>query len=74
MGPVHHTPSIIPLIDTGKLNTVAFIERIHSRRKIDIVSNQYGMAGIQANDEPLMSTAVKIIHKQFDHLSFTPYP
>lgn len=74
MGPVHHTPPIIPLIDTGKLNTVAFIESIHSRCEIDIVRNQYGMAGIQANDEPLMSTAVKIIRKQSDHLSFTPYP
>ncbi len=74
MGPVHHTPPIIPLINTGKLNTVAFIKRIHSRREIDIVRDQYGMAGIQTNDEPLMPAAVKIIRKQSYHLSFTPYP
>ena len=73
MGPVHHTPPLIPLIDSGKLDTVTCIEGIHPRRKIDVMGDQNSMPGSQAYNETLVSTAVKVIREQSHNLAFPPY-
>lgn len=61
--PVDHTALRVPNVLAIKAYNVAFLKSVHPRCNVDIVGNKHRLAGCEANDEPLMPTASKVIRQ-----------
>ena len=61
MSPVDYAAFRIPVILAIKLNTVSDFQIFNTSCQIDIVSNEYRLAGTGAENEPLMSASVMVV-------------
>jgi len=61
MSPVDYPAFSIPVILAIKLDTVPDFQIFDTICQIDVVSNEYRLAGTGAENEPLMSASVMIV-------------
>jgi hypothetical protein len=69
VSPVHHTALPVPLIFAGKLDGRAGPQSIDPWGKVEVICDQHRLPGWQANDEPLMPGALRIVSQ---HLGDDP--
>src|SRR5882757_899712 len=69
VGPVHHATLRVPLVFTGKLDWRAGPQTFDPRRKVEVIRDEHRLPGWQADDEPLMPGALRIV---FQHLGNDP--
>ena len=72
MSPVDHPAFGIPVVLAMKLDAVPDFQIFNASCQIDIVGNEYRLAGTGAENEPLMSASVMIVRQDFDDLSIPP--
>jgi len=61
MSPVDYPAFSIPVILAIELNSVPDFQIFNTSSQIDIMSNEYRLAGTGAENEPLMSASVMIV-------------
>jgi hypothetical protein len=71
MRPVDDATLRIPLVLTVELDRIAATQRSNTTRQVDVVCHQHCMSGWQANDEPLVASAVVVIREDFRDLAAT---
>lgn len=71
MCPMDHAAAIIPLILTEEANPVADLKISDTRRKVDIMGHQEGLAAGQAHNETLMTTPLGVVTEQAYHFPFS---
>ena len=65
MRPVDDAAPLVPLVLAVELDGIAWLERAHAAREIDIVRDQHCLPGRQPNDEALMATAFVVVGEDF---------
>ncbi len=68
VGPMNHTPSIIPFVLAKELHVVPFFEVGYARCKVDVVCNQDGLLSTHAENEALVSTPVVVVGQDSNDL------
>jgi hypothetical protein len=67
--PVNDAALIIPCVFTGEFNRIAHFQPGQAWRQVNVVGNEERLSRIQAQDEPLMSVAVRIVRENADDLA-----
>ena len=71
MCPVHYAAFIVPFIDAVELNPVPDFEIRYARGEIDIVRDQQGQPGTEAQQKLLMARAFQIVREHAVHYRCT---
>lgn len=66
MGPMNDAPFFVPFVFAEDSHFVAILQAPHSRRQVNIVSDEQRFARFQRHDEPLVPAAVVVIG-QYSH-------
>jgi len=67
VGPVDHATLVIPFIPARESDFIALTQGVYSWRKINIVSDQYCMAGLKTQNKPLVPGTFVVIGKDLCH-------
>ncbi len=69
MGPVNNSPLGVPHVFAGKFNDISRFQVFDPGSQIDIVGDQYRLAGRKAQNKSLVPAAMCVIPKDFYHPS-----
>lgn len=69
VSPMNDSAFCVPYVFPIELDGIAATKGIQPRGEIDVMGDQHGLAGIETNDEALMTAAIIVVSK---HLGNTP--
>ena len=69
VGPMNDAAELVPFIHTVKLDDITVADGLNSGRTIDVMCNQYGVAGGELQNKALMAISFVVVGQNIDHYS-----